>query len=278
MSDSTNPDSGNNDQAGAPRVKRKRRRLYETLPEATEPIDEPAKSKADSAEASKADEPVAAKSDAADSDAKAEEPVAAKSDAADSDAKAEEPVAAKSDATAADEKATGSLRRGGTAISSQYRIHRELKARNIVKNHVLGTMTLAMVPVPIFDVLVVSGSQVEMVEKLADLYDVKPRRRPVRTILAALLAGLGSYGLSSLSAYSFSKVVPGWRWFAAGAAMPLAAGAVTYAVGTVLLQHLEAGGTLEQLDVRALRADYQQNVEKGYALAKQWSGTPSPSS
>lgn len=152
---------------------------------------------------------------------------------------------------------------------------RHLAGRNVIKNHVVATMSLALVPVPVFDVLVISGALVELVEKLADLYDVPGNHMRFKTLVAALVGGLGSYWLSSLSLYSFSKVIPGWRWFAAGAAMPLTAGAVTYAVGSVLLQHFEAGGTLDERAVPQLQAQYRQQVKKGYTLAQQWSRTAS---
>lgn len=218
----------------APKVKRKRRRLYQAEP------DEPVQSA--SAATNPADEP--APSATAESAEAQAVPVA---------------VAARQ------------------AVGVQRRC-RQLAGRNIIKNHVVATMSLALVPVPVFDVLAISGALVELVEKLADVYEVPRDRARFRTLVAALVGGLGSYWLSSLSLYSFSKVIPGWRWFAAGAAMPLAAGAVTYAVGSVLLQHLEAGGTLDERVVPHLQAQYRQQVEKGYTLAQQWSRTASPPS
>ncbi len=216
----------------APKVKRKRRRLYQAEPEETP--------QAEAAEPEVSVEP---------------------------ETERVEPQAQTAAVSLAEQQAVAVQRRC-----------RQLAGRNIIKNHVVATMSLALVPVPVFDVLVISAALVELVEKLTDLYGVPSDRPRFKTLVAALVGGLGSYWLSSLSLYSFSKVIPGWRWFAAGAAMPLSAGAVTYAVGSVLLQHLEAGGTLDERAVPHLQAQYRQQVKKGYSLAQQWSRTASTSS
>lgn len=248
MSDPQAPSPSNETTDAKPKVKRKRRRLYQADP------DQVTQPETESVASDPQPEPVVA-------EIVDERPHAAKTETP------ETPPPSQTLQTDV---------RG--LLDLQFRTNRLLKARNTVKNHVVATMSLALVPVPVFDVLAVSASLVELVEKLAGLYGFPPNRNRFRTLVAALIGGFGSYGLSTLSVHSLGKLIPGWRWFAAGAAMPLAAGAVTYAVGSVLLHHLEAGGTLDQLDVHALRADYQQQVDKGYSLAKQWSRTASTSS
>jgi hypothetical protein len=54
--------------------------------------------------------------------------------------------------------------------------------------------------------------------------------------------------------------------------MPVFAGAATYAIGKVFIQHFEAGGTLLDFEPAKVREHFRQQFEKGRDLSSEAQG------
>jgi uncharacterized protein (DUF697 family) len=134
----------------------------------------------------------------------------------------------------------------------------------LIAQHVGFAMGAATIPVPLADLAAVTLVQIDLVERLADRYEVASDRGRTR---AAVMALAGA-SLARLGA-SLVKALPGGGWLLGGATHAALAGASTYALGQVYREHFETRGSLEGPDADALRARYEQYVARGRELARE---------
>jgi hypothetical protein len=68
------------------------------------------------------------------------------------------------------------------------------------------------------------------------------------------------------------KLFPGIGHLAGGASMSILAGATTYAVGQVFIQHFDSGGTLLDFNPGAVREKFREKLRDGKAMAADLAG------
>lgn len=138
----------------------------------------------------------------------------------------------------------------------------DVAANSIVKNHIMASLGLGLVPAPLFDVSALTAVQLNLVRKLGAHYGVKVGERDLKTVLLALAGGVMPVvtvaGISSIA-----KLLPGIGTLAGSASLSLLAGAMTYALGQTFILHFEAGGTLEDFDPKLARAFFRRELEVG---------------
>lgn len=145
---------------------------------------------------------------------------------------------------------------------------RDQEAINIVKNHALAGSAMGLVPLPLFDLVALSGTQYNMIEQLCQHYDVDFDRQKVKTILLAVLAG-SSPTLALFSMSSGLKFIPGVGTLAGNASLTLLGGVMTYAIGQSFSKHFSAGGTLDDVNSQQLRALFRKELTRGKQLLRQ---------
>ncbi len=132
------------------------------------------------------------------------------------------------------------------------------QAEKIVTNHVFWSMGGGLIPIPLFDLAAVTFIQVDMLKQLARLYeadfDGSQGKAVVSALTASTFAKLGS---------SMIKAIPGIGMLLGGLSMPALSGASTYAVGQVMINHLESGGEFMDLDVDAVKDAYHEALKQG---------------
>jgi uncharacterized protein (DUF697 family) len=132
------------------------------------------------------------------------------------------------------------------------------QADKIVTNHVLWSMGGGLIPVPLFDLAAVTFVQVDMLKQLAHLYgadfDGSQGKAIVSALTASTFAKIGS---------SMVKAIPGIGLLLGGFSMAALSGASTYAVGQVMINHLENGGQFMDIDVDAVKSAYREALEQG---------------
>jgi uncharacterized protein (DUF697 family) len=143
------------------------------------------------------------------------------------------------------------------------------QARDIVKRSMLWAAGIGVIPIPIVDLLGITGVQVKMLKNLSDLYEIPFLEHKVKNTLGSLLSGLGSVGLGGAVVLSLAKAIPGLGHLAGAVAIPVAAGGLTYATGRVFIQHFESGGTFLDLDPRAVREHFRQEFQRGKQLVEE---------
>lgn len=136
-----------------------------------------------------------------------------------------------------------------------------------IKTFVVSAMALAMVPVPVFDLVVIIGLQVKMVHSLTRLYGVPFHKDLARSLIVSLVGGLVPFVLAG-SATSMIKMIPGLGSIWGGVGLVILAGALTYATGRIFASHLASGGTLLTLDVAKVRDQFRREFKAGRTVAK----------
>ena len=110
---------------------------------------------------------------------------------------------------------------------------------------------------------VITLVQLKMLHSLANLYEVKFTKDLGKSLLASLTGGLAATGIGKGTLVSVLKGVPLLGTVAGAATMPLVAGASSYAVGQVFIQHFESGGTFLDFDPDKVKAYFAEQFEKG---------------
>ena len=136
----------------------------------------------------------------------------------------------------------------------------------LIRNHVIVSMGVGLIPFPMLDMVGITGVQLNMLRKLAKMYEVPFTEHKVKSILSALVGGGGSIPIASALA-SLVKIVPVIGQTIGAVSMPVSAGAITYAVGKVFLQHFASGGTFLTFDPDKVREYYTEMLKKGKTVA-----------
>lgn len=140
------------------------------------------------------------------------------------------------------------------------------EAQDIVQTSMYFAIGLGIVPVPIFDFVAVTVIQLDMLRRLCKLYEIKFMEGKGKNILGALVGGGFSATLSPVLA-SLTKLIPLVGTTLGALSMPVIAGASTYAVGKVFIQHFESGGTFLNFDPKAVKAFYAEQFKEGAVIA-----------
>lgn len=146
-------------------------------------------------------------------------------------------------------------------------IPHHLAAENLIKNHVIGAVSIAIVPIPLIDIAAVGALQLRMIHKLSDHYGKDFSNELVRSLIASLGGSFLGYG-GGMMAMSLLKVVPGVGWMLGMVSVPVVSGAATYAIGKVFQKHFEEGGTIFDLTPAKVKAYADEQYERGVAIAK----------
>ena len=143
----------------------------------------------------------------------------------------------------------------------------ELSEMNrLIKKHVIGSMGVGLIPMPIIDFVALTGIQLNLIKKLSTAYGIQFKKDRVKNIIGSLVGGAVPLPVGSALA-SFSKSIPVIGTLAGVLAMPITAGASTYAIGKVFLQHYATGGNLLNLDPEKQKAYYQEMFEEGKIIS-----------
>lgn len=148
---------------------------------------------------------------------------------------------------------------GSSGIASA---EREGTAQQLAKKYMLMSLAVGLVPLPVVDLAALAAIQLQMLSRLAKQYDIQFSQQLGTSILGSLVGAGGSAAAGATSHRFVMHFIPGaWLVGAMGAA--LFAGASTFAVGKVFIQHFESGGTFLTLDPEKVRQYYAQQFERG---------------
>ncbi len=130
------------------------------------------------------------------------------------------------------------------------------QARGIVKNHVIGAMSIALLPVPIIDVIALTNVQWNLICKLADHYGV-PLKGLYRPLITSVVGGSLPV-LAAGAGAGLLKLIPGFGQLAGSSALAGLASAMTTAMGKIFIDHFESGGTLDDYYPNAFRRQFRR--------------------
>jgi uncharacterized protein (DUF697 family) len=139
----------------------------------------------------------------------------------------------------------------------------EAETDRILRHHVWASMGLGLIPIPIADFAGISIVQINLLRKLAKAYHVPFFRGAAKNILSALVGAMVPASVSGTVAASITKFIPALGQTAGVVTMPALAGASTYAVGKVFIQHFASGGTFLTFDPEKVKGYYSEMFQEG---------------
>ncbi len=143
------------------------------------------------------------------------------------------------------------------------------RANTIVYRNVIWTLGAGLVPVPVFDLVAVTGLQLKMLRELASLYGVPFNEGLSKKSLMSLSAGIGGVGLGTAIASSVAKSIPIIGAALGTVSVSVVSAAYTLATGRVFTMHFESGGTLLDFDPRAMREHFKREFAKAKVTVTQ---------
>ncbi|MBF0099745.1 MAG: DUF697 domain-containing protein [Desulfobacterales bacterium] len=151
---------------------------------------------------------------------------------------------------------------------SQDTASQDTQIKSLIRNHVIAAMGISLVPIPVLDIVGITGVQVNMIRKFAKAYDVPFSESKVKSILGALIGG-GSVLPIGHVFNSLLKTVPWVGQTVAPLAMVTSSGAITYAVGKVFNAHFASGGTLLTFNPEEVKEYYAEMLKEGKDVAQE---------
>jgi uncharacterized protein (DUF697 family) len=136
-------------------------------------------------------------------------------------------------------------------------------AEQLIRKYVRVALAVGLVPVPFVDLAALSAIQLQMVFRLSKDYQAEFSDELAKAVIASLLSTGGSHVAAQGSAKLLLKLVPGAGQVVCALSTSLFAGASTYAVGRVFVEHFESGGTILTFDPDKVRDFYTNELERG---------------
>lgn len=124
---------------------------------------------------------------------------------------------------------------------------RDEQAAQLVDRFSLWSGAAGLIPIPVVDVAVVGGVQLQMLRKLSDIYGVPFSENMGKSVLASLAGALIPASTATTTAMgvgSLVKGLPGVGTVVGALTMPAFSAGATYIIGKVFIQHFASGGTL----------------------------------
>ena len=145
---------------------------------------------------------------------------------------------------------------------------RAARADEIIRRNVLWALGAGVLPIPVFDILAITGVQIKMLREFSTLYRVNFTEGLVKKIVVSLLSSVGTVGLGLIGS-SLLKVIPAIGTALGVASTPIVAGTLTHAMGKVFVMHFESGGTFLDFDPQAMRHYFKQEFDKAKDVVAQ---------
>lgn len=146
-------------------------------------------------------------------------------------------------------------------------IDKALDANDAIKNHVIASMAVGLVPIPGVDLAGTLAIQVRMVHQICGIYGVTLRENAAKTAVLSLLGSLMPVALAG-GLVSGLKAIPGLGSLTGAAGVSLLGGATTYAVGSVFQQHLESHDSLIDFDPTKVSSVMRREFDAGLTVAR----------
>ena len=143
---------------------------------------------------------------------------------------------------------------------------KEIIANNHVKRYMWWSIGAGLIPVPLLDLGALAGVQLKMLHRLSQHYDVAFSENRGKSIIAALIGTITTDSLHRGAFTSFIKSIP-FIGIIGAVSMPIYAGATTYAIGKVFIQHFESGGTFLDFDPKKVKNYFATLYEEGKLAA-----------
>lgn len=142
-------------------------------------------------------------------------------------------------------------------------------SQKLVKNYMWFSMGAGLIPVPFLDLATISGVQLKMLCDLSNEYNIPFSENKGKSIVTALLGSIVPNTLVGSSVGSLLKMIPVIGTVMGGISLSIFAGAATYAIGKVFIQHYETGGTLLDFNPAEMNEYFKTKFKEGQKVAEE---------
>ena len=144
---------------------------------------------------------------------------------------------------------------------------KQQSAIQTVKRYMWLSGVAGLVPIPLADLVAVSGVQLRMLAEVSKIYDVPFHASRGKMVVGSLMGYVLPRALSFGLIGSLIKGIPLVGTLAGEPAMALFSAAYAWALGTVFIQHFESGGTFLNFDPGAVKEYFRAQFEQGKHIA-----------
>jgi len=145
-----------------------------------------------------------------------------------------------------------------------------LEADDLIKNYVIASMGVGLIPAPIVDLVAVTAFEIKMITDMAKIYDFPvPHRLVALKLLVSLVGSVGSLYVAAKMA-SLVKASPGVGHALHVSLFSLSGGVAVYAVGKLFQKHYESGGTFLGGGRAQVRKAWEEARDEGRATVPGW--------
>lgn len=143
------------------------------------------------------------------------------------------------------------------------------RAERIIRDNIAWSCAAGLIPVPLFDIAAITAAQLKLVRELSELYGVPFQDHLGRNVVASLVGSVGSAAVGRGIFCSLLKAVPVVGSIGGLISVPIVAGAATYALGKVFVEHFESGGTLLDFKPEPMREFFEASFKEGQKVARE---------
>jgi uncharacterized protein (DUF697 family) len=140
-----------------------------------------------------------------------------------------------------------------TAVSPE--MSRREQAAKSIKRYAAASAGFGIIPIPALDISAIGTSQLLMIRSVAKIYGVDLSKDRVRAIVSSTVGGVAPVALGG-GLSSIFKMIPVVGSIFGAVTLPSIAGLTTLTMGTALADHLDSGGSLDELGLARLRATF----------------------
>lgn len=144
---------------------------------------------------------------------------------------------------------------------------KQREALKTIKSYVWLTGAAALIPIHYLDLATISGLQLKMLAKISKIYDVPFQENLGKAAIASLAGSAIPHAAAAGTIGSLLKAIPGMGGVAAAPLTVVFAGAYSWALGNMFIQHFESGGTFLNFNPKEVEEYFKTQFEEAKKIA-----------
>jgi uncharacterized protein (DUF697 family) len=144
----------------------------------------------------------------------------------------------------------------------------DAEIEKLIKWHMYCSFSIGLIPIPVVDMAALSIVQLNLIRKLAEIYNVPFFKEKVKNLITPLITATMPSAVGPAISSSI-KCIPIIGQGIGVLTMPMIASAITFATGKVFVRHFNSGGTFLTFDANKAKEYYAEMYEQGKESAAQ---------
>ena len=142
-------------------------------------------------------------------------------------------------------------------------IEKQQQARQTIKRYMWFSAGAALIPIHYLDLAAISGVQLKMLAAISKIYGVPFQENVGKAAIGSIGGFIVPHAAAAGTIGSVIKSFPGLGGVAGAPLTAVFAGAYTWALGNMFIQHFESGGTFLNFKPEQVREYFKAKFEGG---------------